>query len=401
MKFVDETRIEVIAGKGGDGAASLRREKFVPKGGPSGGDGGRGGSIFVVADTNLNTLIDYRYARIHRARAGENGRSKDCYGRGAEDILLKVPVGTLVRDADSNEVLGDLRREGEKILVAKGGEGGLGNIHFKSSINQTPRQFTKGTEGERRELQLELQLLADVGLVGLPNAGKSTLLAAISAARPKIADYPFTTLIPNLGMVRSPFSAPDKPSVDFVVADIPGLIEGASQGVGLGHQFLRHIRRTRLLVHLVDITPMVLGEDLAAGEKQVIHDAKVIRDELSQYSPDLLAKPIWCVINKLDLWPAHEQDERAEAIIKKLKRRIKAENWRAISAIQRKGCDDLCAQIGLRLAQMPPALADLPDPIVAETLTTSTKNVALPISSVDTKTPSNNVFQGDVRQWEN
>lgn len=356
MKFVDETPIEVIAGHGGDGCASLRREKYMPKGGPSGGDGGKGGSIILVADGNLNTLIDYRYARIHRAKHGENGRSKDCYGRGAEDLILPVPIGTLVRDAQSGQILGDLRREGERLLVAQGGQGGLGNIHFKSSINQTPRQFTHGTEGERRELILELQLLADVGLVGLPNAGKSSLLSAISAARPKIADYPFTTLFPNLGMVRSGFT--NTTAVDFVVADIPGLIAGASQGVGLGHQFLRHIRRTRLLIHLIDLTPLITDEE---GLAKIVQQAQVIREELAQYSADLLQKPIWCVINKIDLIPENEQKKRTQTLIKALQKNIQAEQWLTISALQKKGCAELCLEIGKRLANMPQPTFESPD----------------------------------------
>jgi GTP-binding protein len=363
MKFVDETRIEIHAGKGGDGAASLRREKFIPKGGPSGGDGGRGGSIFLIADVNLNTLIDYRYARIHRAKNGENGRSKDCYGRGAEDVYLRVPVGTLVREAETQAILGDLRADGALLLVAKGGEGGLGNIHFKSSINQTPRQFTKGTLGESKELILELQLLADVGLVGLPNAGKSTLLSAISAARPKIADYPFTTLFPNLGMVRAPFSSGNqaRATTDFVVADIPGLIEGAAAGVGLGHQFLRHIRRTRLLIHLIDPTPLVtLGDK--EGEKEIIKQAKVIRKELKNYADDMLQKPIWVVVNKMDLFPADCRQEKYAALEKQLKKAVSADRWLAISAISKWGCETLCALIGEKLAQMPLAIADLPAP---------------------------------------
>ncbi|MDP2240019.1 MAG: GTPase ObgE, partial [Burkholderiales bacterium] len=250
MKFIDEAVIEVHAGKGGDGVAGFRREKFVPRGGPDGGDGGRGGSIFAIADRNINTLIDYRYARIHRARNGEKGRGSDCYGKSAEDIVLRMPVGTVISDLETGEVFADLDQNGQQVQLARGGKGGLGNLHFKSSTNRAPRQFTLGELGEDRKLKLELKVLADVGLLGMPNAGKSTLIRAISAARPKVADYPFTTLQPNLGMVRVDVNR------SFVVADIPGLIEGAAEGAGLGHQFLRHLMRNRLLLHLVDIAPL-------------------------------------------------------------------------------------------------------------------------------------------------
>src|SRR5919202_593794 len=247
MKFVDEAVIEVHAGKGGDGVASFRREKFVPRGGPDGGDGGRGGSIYATADRNINTLIDYRYARIHRARNGEKGQGSDCYGRSAPDIELRVPVGTVITDFDTGELVADLAEHDARALLAAGGKGGLGNLHFKSSVNRAPRQFTLGEPGVSRKLALELRVLADVGLLGLPNAGKSSFIRAVSSARPKVADYPFTTLNPSLGVVRVGDAA-------FVVADIPGLIEGASEGAGLGHQFLRHLGRTRLLLHLIDIT---------------------------------------------------------------------------------------------------------------------------------------------------
>src|SRR6058998_3620415 len=249
MKFVDEATIEVIAGDGGNGAVSFRREKYVPRGGPDGGDGGRGGSIYAIADRNINTLIDYRYARIHRAKPGEHGRGADQYGRGADDIVLRMPVGTMISDADTGELLADLAGNGQRALIAKGGKGGLGNLHFKSSTNRAPRQSTPGERGEQRRLCLELKLLADVGLLGMPNAGKSTLIRAISAARPRVADYPFTTLAPQLGVVRTDEGR------SFVVADIPGLIEGAAEGSGLGHRFLRHLQRTRLLLHLVDFAP--------------------------------------------------------------------------------------------------------------------------------------------------
>ena len=235
MKFIDEAKIEVHAGDGGNGSASFRREKYIDKGGPNGGDGGRGGSIYAIADRNINTLVDYRFARIHRAEKGENGQGSDCYGKGGEDMVLRVPVGTVITDFNTNEIIADLAKDGEKALIAKGGKGGLGNLHFKSSTNRAPRQFTHGELGEVRELKMELKVLADVGLLGMPNAGKSTFIRAVSAAKPKVADYPFTTLHPNLGVVRVEH---DK---SFVIADIPGLIEGAAEGAGLGHQFLRHL----------------------------------------------------------------------------------------------------------------------------------------------------------------
>jgi len=292
MKFVDEATIEVIAGKGGNGCASFRREKFIPKGGPDGGDGGRGGSIYAVADRNINTLIDFRYARLHRAKNGENGRGSDQYGAAAPDIVLRVPVGTIISDADTGEQLYDLSRHQEKVTLAAGGEGGLGNLHFKSSTNRAPRQFTPGKPGEQRRLRLELKVLADVGLLGLPNAGKSTLISKISNARPKIADYPFTTLHPNLGVVRTSAAR------SFVVADIPGLIEGAADGAGLGHQFLRHLSRTRVLLHLVDVSSPDPDYDPVP---QAVADARAIVEELRLYDADLYAKPRWLVLNKLDM----------------------------------------------------------------------------------------------------
>ncbi len=298
MKFVDEARIEVIAGKGGNGSASFRREKFIPKGGPDGGDGGRGGSIFAVADRNINTLIDFRYARLHHAKNGENGRGSDQYGAAADDITLRVPVGTVIYDDETGEQLFDLDRHGEQVTLAAGGQGGLGNIHFKSSVNRAPRQFTHGKEGEHRKLRLELKVLADVGLLGLPNAGKSTLITKISNARPKVADYPFTTLHPNLGVVRTSASR------SFVVADIPGLIEGASEGAGLGHLFLRHLTRTRVLLHLVDVSS--LDPEVDTIEKSVA-DAKAIVNELQKYSQELYEKPRWLVLNKLDMLENPEQ----------------------------------------------------------------------------------------------
>ena len=292
MKFVDEATIEVIAGKGGNGVASFRREKFIPKGGPDGGDGGRGGSIIAVADRNINTLIDYRYARLHRARNGENGRGSDQYGAAAADIVLRVPVGTIVHDADTGEQLFDLNRHGQRVVLAEGGQGGMGNLHFKSSTNRAPRQWTPGKEGEQRRLRMELKVLADVGLLGMPNAGKSTLISRISNAKPKIADYPFTTLHPNLGVVRTSAAR------SFVVADIPGLIEGASEGAGLGHQFLRHLARTRVLLHLVDVASPDPDTDPIP---QAVENARAIVEELRRYDPELAAKPRWLVLNKLDM----------------------------------------------------------------------------------------------------
>jgi GTP-binding protein len=325
MKFIDEARIEVHAGKGGDGIASFRREKYVPRGGPDGGDGGRGGSIWAVADRNINTLIDYRYARIHRARNGEKGMGSDCYGRSAEDIVLRMPVGTVICDQESGDVIADLAAHEQRALLAKGGSGGLGNLHFKSSVNRAPRQFTRGEAGESRQLRLELKVLADVGLLGLPNAGKSTLIRAVSAARPKVADYPFTTLQPNLGVVR----VDDNRS--FVMADIPGLIEGAAEGAGLGHQFLRHLARTRVLLHVIDVVP-------PDPEADVVRDARALIRELRKYDESLYRKPRWLVFNKVDLLPEGEREERVQTLLKKL-----GPNRRhfAISAISGEGCRPL------------------------------------------------------------
>ncbi|HTL26078.1 MAG TPA: GTPase ObgE [Burkholderiales bacterium] len=326
MKFIDEATIQVHAGKGGDGSASFRREKFVPRGGPNGGDGGRGGSIWAVADRNVNTLIDYRYARIHRAQSGENGRGADQYGHAGEDIELKVPVGTIIRDIEGGDPIADLAKDGERALIAKGGRGGLGNLHFKSSVNRSPRQFTRGEPGESRELALELRVLADVGLLGLPNAGKSTFLRAVSAARPKVADYPFTTLNPSLGVVRI------GPSASFVLADIPGLIEGAAEGAGLGHQFLRHLGRTRLLLHLIDVVPLDENVDPA-------RDARSIAEELRKFDASLYRKPRWLVFNKADM--AQDADQRIRAIVRTL--RWKGP-WFKVSALTGDGCRAVCAE---------------------------------------------------------
>jgi len=322
VKFIDEAIIEVHGGDGGNGVASFRREKYIPRGGPDGGDGGRGGSILAVADRNINTLIDYRYARIHRAKRGEHGHGADKYGRGADDIRLRVPVGTVVFDAETGEVIADLAQDGAEALLAKGGKGGLGNLHFKSSTNRAPRQATPGEEGESRKLRLELRVLADVGLFGLPNAGKSTLIRAVSAARPKVADYPFTTLAPNLGVVRTDERR------SFVVADIPGLIEGAADGAGLGHQFLRHLQRTRLLLHVVDILPPDPGAD-------PVRDARAIANELKRYDESLFTKERWLVINKIDLLEASVRDKTVKAFVRALK-------WKSpvfpIAAVSGDGC---------------------------------------------------------------
>lgn len=325
MKFFDEARIEVHAGKGGDGSASFRREKFIPRGGPDGGDGGAGGSLYAVADRNLNTLIEYRFARIHRAKDGERGRGSDCNGRGADDVELHFPVGTIITDEATGERLADLQHDGQRVTIARGGAGGLGNLNFKSSTNRAPRHATPGKPGETRNLQLELRVIADVGLLGMPNAGKSSFIRKVSAARPKVADYPFTTLSPNLGVVRV------GPSRSFVVADVPGLIEGAAEGAGLGHRFLRHLQRTHLLLHLVDIAPLDPNTD-------PVRDARAIVAELRKYDVALYKKPRWLVLNKVDLLPEDERD----TVIKEIVRRLR---WRgpvfALSAITGEGCQAL------------------------------------------------------------
>ena len=345
MKFVDEATIDVAAGNGGAGCLSFRREKCIPFGGPNGGDGGRGGSVYAVADRNLNTLIDYRYARRHEARNGEPGRGSDQFGAAADDIVLRVPIGTIIKDAETGQVLAELLEPDVKVLIAKGGDGGFGNMHFKSSTNRAPRQHTPGWPGEQKKLQLELRVLADVGLLGMPNAGKSTLITAISNARPKIADYPFTTLHPNLGVVRV------APEQSFVVADIPGLIEGASEGAGLGHQFLRHLQRTRLLLHLVDLAPFDETVDPVA-------QAKAIVAELKKYDPELHAKPRWIVLNKLDMVPLEERAARVKDFVKRLK-------WKGpvfeISALAREGLQPLLRAVYEHVAaqtEQPPPPVD-------------------------------------------
>ncbi|MBS6033495.1 GTP-binding protein [Pantoea sp. AN62] len=325
MKFVDEATILVVAGDGGNGCVSFRREKYIPKGGPDGGDGGDGGDVYLIADENLNTLIDYRFEKSFRAERGQNGQSRDCTGKRGKDIVVKVPVGTRVIDQGTGETLGDMTRHGQKLMVGKGGWHGLGNTRFKSSVNRSPRQKTMGTPGEKRDLQLELMLLADVGMLGLPNAGKSTFIRAVSAAKPKVADYPFTTLVPSLGVVRMDSEQ------SFVVADIPGLIEGAAEGAGLGIRFLKHLERCRVLLHLIDIDPI--------DESDPIENARIILGELEKYSDKLFNKPRWLVFNKIDLLSEEEAQSRAKAIADAL-------GWEGkyylISAASRTGVNELC-----------------------------------------------------------
>ena len=328
MKFIDEAKIEVHAGKGGDGAATFRREKYIRYGGPNGGDGGRGGSIWARADRNVNTLIDYRFARIHRAENGVRGGSADCNGRAGRDIELRVPAGTVVRDEETGDLVADLARDGEKALLARGGQGGLGNTHFKSSVNRAPRQFTRGEPGESRRLALELRVLADVGLLGLPNAGKSSFIRAVSSARPKVADYPFTTLHPSLGVVRVG-------EASFAIADIPGLIEGAAEGAGLGHQFLRHLSRTRILLHLIDIT-----------EPEAAQGARTIAAELKKYSAALARKPRWLLFNKIDA--VDDAPARFARLLAQLRWK---RPWFKISALTGAGCAVVCKAAARELAR--------------------------------------------------
>lgn len=340
MKFIDEATIEVIAGKGGNGSASMRREKFIEKGGPDGGDGGNGGSIFAEADRNLNTLIDYRYSRLYKASSGENGRGSDCYGAAGENMILKMPVGTTIVNAETGLVVADLTEHGQRVTLAEGGQGGLGNLHFKTSTNRAPRQFTRGKEGEASKLKLELKVIADVGLLGMPNAGKSTLIAAVSNARPKIADYPFTTLHPNLGVVRIGFSQ------SFVIADVPGLIEGAAEGAGLGHQFLKHLQRTRVLLHLVDIAPFDEATDPLA-------EAIAIVEELRKYDEDLYSKPRRLVLNKLDMVPPDELKARVDRLVEGYKAKT---GWSGkvsvISSLTRQGTEQLMKEVYEDLEQL-------------------------------------------------
>jgi GTP-binding protein len=339
MKFVDEATIDVAAGNGGAGCVSFRREKFIPFGGPNGGDGGRGGSIYAVADVNLNTLIDYRYARRHEAKHGEPGRGSDQFGAAADDIVLRMPVGTILTDLDTGQVVAELLTPGDRVLICKGGDGGFGNLHFKTSTNRAPRQKTPGWPGESRKLKLELRVLADVGLLGMPNAGKSTLIAAVSNARPKIADYPFTTLHPNLGVVRV---GPEK---SFVVADVPGLIEGAAEGAGLGLQFLRHLQRTRLLLHVVDLAPFDESVD-------PVKQARAIVAELKKYDTELAAKPRWLVLNKMDMIEPAERATRVREFVRRFR-------WKGpvfqVSALAREGLEPLTRAIYDHVAVTRPA----------------------------------------------
>ena len=350
MKFIDEARIFVKAGDGGNGAATFRREKYIPMGGPNGGDGGKGGSIVVVADRNINTLVDYRYTRKFIGKRGENGGGADQYGAGGDDIVLRMPVGTVIYDDKTDDILADLSEHDQRVLLARGGRGGLGNIHFKSSTNRAPRQKTNGEQGEEFELRLELRVLADIGLLGLPNAGKSTLIRAISSARPKVADYPFTTLHPNLGVVR----VDDERS--FVVADVPGLIEGAADGAGLGIRFLKHLQRTRILLHLVDIAPI-------DPEADPVRDAKAIVGELVKHDPDLGDKPRWLVLNKLDLIPEDEREKAVKDFLKAYKKATKYDGpVFSIAAINGEGTKPLIYALADALDQMAkPEIGDLDD----------------------------------------
>ncbi|WP_315708475.1 Obg family GTPase CgtA [Brenneria uluponensis] len=340
MKFVDEATILVVAGDGGNGCVSFRREKYIPNGGPDGGDGGDGGDVYLVADENLNTLIDYRFEKSFRAERGQNGQSRDCTGKRGKDITVKVPVGTRIQDKGTGEVLGDMTRHQQRLMVAKGGWHGLGNTRFKSSVNRAPRQKTSGTLGEERELMLELLLLADVGMLGLPNAGKSTFIRAVSAAKPKVADYPFTTLVPSLGVVRMDSEQ------SFVVADIPGLIEGASDGAGLGIRFLKHLERCRVLLHLIDLAPI--------DESDPIENARIIVNELQQYSAALAEKPRWLVFNKVDLLDKVEAERLAKEIAESMSWEGK---YYLISAASREGVNALCWDVMNFLNTQPKALA--------------------------------------------
>ncbi|MDP3619977.1 MAG: GTPase ObgE [Ramlibacter sp.] len=346
MKFVDEAFIDISAGDGGNGCVSFRHEKYKEFGGPNGGDGGRGGHVFAVADPNLNTLVDYRYSRRHDAKRGEHGMGSDMFGAAGSDITLKMPVGTIISDVETGEVLYELLKPGEVITIAKGGDGGFGNMRFKSAINRAPRQKTPGWPGEKKNLKLELKVLADVGLLGMPNAGKSTLISAISNARPRIADYPFTTLHPNLGVVRV------GPEQSFVVADLPGLIEGASEGAGLGHQFLRHLQRTRLLLHIVDLAPFDGADPVA--------QAKAIALELKKYDAGLYEKPRWLVLNKLDMVDKDERAARVKDFVKRFKHKGPVFE---ISALTREGCEHLIREIykhikAQQVAEQPAAYID-------------------------------------------
>ena len=350
MKFVDEAVIKVAAGRGGNGCLSFRREKYIPKGGPDGGDGGDGGSVILRASNALNTLVDFRFVRSHNAPSGEPGRGSNCRGKSGEDLVLDVPVGTTVIDDDTGEVLGDLVAADDTLKVAQGGFHGLGNTRFKSSTNRAPRQFTRGSDGEARSLRLELKVLADVGLLGMPNAGKSTFIRAVSAAKPKVADYPFTTLVPNLGVVRV------QPHRSFVVADIPGLVEGAAEGAGLGIRFLKHLTRTRLLLHLVDVAPF--------DESSPADSVKVIARELSRFSPTLAGRDRWLILNKLDLLPEAERETRCQEILDAL-------DWQGpvyrVSALKAENTERLCQDILTYVEAEADRLASDPEAAEAET----------------------------------
>lgn len=344
MKFVDEAEITVEAGKGGNGCMSFRREKFVAKGGPNGGDGGDGGSVYLLGDSSLNTLVDFRFQPRYTAQNGQGGMSKNCTGRSGEDLVVRVPIGTSIIDANTEEMIADISLHDQQVLVAKGGVHGLGNTRFKSSTNRTPTKITVGTPGEKRTLQLQLKVIADVGLLGMPNAGKSTLIRAVSSARPKVADYPFTTLVPNLGVVRVGAER------SFVMADIPGVIEGASEGAGLGFRFLKHLSRTRLMLHLVDVMP-------PDGSDPAVH-ARKIAEELEKFSPTLAKKERWLVLNKLDLVPEDEREALQQRLVDDL-------GWQgrvfAITAISGEGCEEMCQQIMVSVEEHESRLLDDPD----------------------------------------
>lgn len=337
MKFVDEATITVQAGNGGAGCVSFRREKYIPKGGPDGGDGGDGGDVWLEGDSGLNTLADFRHARHFRAKNGQPGQGRQRYGRGADDVIVRVPLGTIVTARETDECIGEITEHGQRLLVARGGKGGRGNIHFKSSTNQTPRQSTPGTKGEQRELHFELKVLADVGLLGFPNAGKSTLISAVSAARPKVADYPFTTLYPNLGVVSI------EAGRSFVIADIPGLIEGAAEGAGLGIQFLKHLARTHLLLHLVEIAP-IDGSD-------PVEQVRALERELQAFDADLARRERWLVLTKTDLVDQSELDGLVEDIVSRLNW---TKPWFAISAVAHRGLDKLTGEIMNRIESAEP-----------------------------------------------
>ncbi|MGA0265682.1 MAG: GTPase ObgE [Lysobacterales bacterium] len=342
MKFVDEATIHVKAGKGGDGSASFRREKYIQFGGPDGGDGGRGGSVFLIGDSGLNTLVDFRHLRLHRAQNGEPGRGRQRTGKSGADITIRVPLGTEVSDQDTGEKLGDVTDHEQRLCVAQGGRGGLGNLHFKSSTNRAPRQTTPGHAGEERDLRLELKVLADVGLLGFPNAGKSTFISAVSSARPKVADYPFTTLYPNLGVVSIDIER------SFVIADIPGLIEGAAEGAGLGVQFLKHLQRTRLLLHLVDLAPLDEHEHPARS-------VRLLEEEMRRFDPGLMDKPRWLAFNKSDLLEPEVAEERARQSVLELGW---DKPWFVISAVGQKGTRELVQNIMTQLEELEPSTAD-------------------------------------------